>query len=664
MDSCEEYARRWTKKEDVQLDTLSEWIKSIRGLLLSRIYRLKSTVNTRFESIFKYPDVITELNYLQEHYVITPADKASNNYKFTCKKYYFDSLVKELGLNSTPGNPTYTPTNLSASEIIDNHNSAFASFGFHTKNLDLDLPYLYCIPKMHKNQYKQRFIAGSSRCSTKSVSILLTKVLSEIKSGLQKYCSTVYSRSGINQMWILKNSKELLEHLKSTHFSKVHSIKAFDFSTLYTTIPHSNLKERLAKIISNAFTSKYGNRKYKFIVVNYDKTYFVKEKSDSENKYTETDIQMLNFLIDNIFVVFGGKVFQQIVGIPMGTNCAPLLADIFFYSCEAGFIQSLVSEGKGYLASDFNFTCRCMDDVLSVSGPRFADCLGSGCPSGLGVGGTTETNNSASYLDIMLSCGAGGHMNTSLYDKRDDFNFTITDFPFLSGSIPSSPAYGVFVSQLMRYARAGTKCADFVLRAGRLSDGLLGQGCVCDRLASSLGKFYGRCGELVMQDDVPLSRVVDDVLSWTIWAFQPEIVLYVFRGGGNRMWHFCRIGATGVACKQETLALPGHLDLGREVKKLAAFLDIQLSDDLIRDITQNCLFPNLKQANDEIKEFPSEIQKFIKEQTEVIPDFQNPNIFRKGIVGDWKNHFTVAQNEQFDVLYQREMKDSDIEVCT
>ncbi|KAK3103876.1 hypothetical protein FSP39_022583 [Pinctada imbricata] len=93
MDSCEEYARRWAKKEDVQLDTLSEWIKSIRGLLLSRINRLKSTVNTRFVSVFKDPDVITELTYLQEHYVITPADKASNNYTFTCKKYYFDSLV-------------------------------------------------------------------------------------------------------------------------------------------------------------------------------------------------------------------------------------------------------------------------------------------------------------------------------------------------------------------------------------------------------------------------------------------------------------------------------------------------------------------------------------------------------------------------------------------
>ena len=63
--------------------------------------------------------------------------------------------------------------------------------------------------------------------------------------------------------------------------------------------------------------------------------YFVKEHSDSKNKYTEDDIiNMLEFLVDNIFVVFGGKIFQQIVGIPMGTNCAPLLADIFLYSYE------------------------------------------------------------------------------------------------------------------------------------------------------------------------------------------------------------------------------------------------------------------------------------------------------------------------------------------
>ena len=71
------------------------------------------------------------------------------------------------------------------------------------KNQDqFDLPYLYWIPKLHKNPYKQRYIAGSSKCSTKPVSLLLTKLLTAIKESLQKYCSTAYSRSGVNQMWI------------------------------------------------------------------------------------------------------------------------------------------------------------------------------------------------------------------------------------------------------------------------------------------------------------------------------------------------------------------------------------------------------------------------------------------------------------------------------
>ena len=66
-----------------------------------------------------------------------------------------------------------------------------------------------------------------------------------------------------------------------------------------------------------------------------------------DTKYAEDDITyMLQFLVDNIFVVFGGNVFQQIVGIPMGTSCAPLLADIFLYSYEVEFIQSLFSVEK------------------------------------------------------------------------------------------------------------------------------------------------------------------------------------------------------------------------------------------------------------------------------------------------------------------------------
>ena len=155
---------------------------------------------------------------------------------------------------------------------------------------------------------------------------------------------------------------------------------------------------------------------------------------------------MLEFLVDNIFVVFAGKVFQQIIGIPMGTNCASLLADIFLYSYEAEFIQSLLSAGKKRLASQFNFTYRYIDDVLSINNPDFEDYLGQMYPPELEIKDTTESNASAFYLDLLLSIAIGrdGQLHTSLNDKRDDFNFHITNFSFRSSNIPSSPAYGVF----------------------------------------------------------------------------------------------------------------------------------------------------------------------------------------------------------------------------
>ena len=138
-------------------------------------------------------------------------------------------------------------------------------------------------------------------------------------------------------MWILKNSKQLLENLQSQS-SHINSIRTFDFSTLYTTIPHDKLKSRLCNIIRQAFRFKNGKKRYKYIVVGYNSTYFVKDHSNGKHKYTENDIiRMIDFLIDNIFVECGGEIFQQVIGIPMGTNCAPLLADLLLYSYEAEF---------------------------------------------------------------------------------------------------------------------------------------------------------------------------------------------------------------------------------------------------------------------------------------------------------------------------------------
>ena len=114
----------------------------------------------------------------------------------------------------------------------------------------------------------------------------------------------------------------------------------------------------------------------------------------------------------------------------------------------------------------------------------------------LDIKDTTESTTFASYRYLLLSIGRDGQLHTYIDDKREDFNFHITNFPFLSSNIPASPAYGVFISQLIRYARACSVYECFVLRATRLSNKLLEQGYVKERLKSSLKKFLVDTGIL------------------------------------------------------------------------------------------------------------------------------------------------------------------------
>jgi hypothetical protein len=113
------------------------------------------------------------------------AEKACNNIVFDCKAHYHQCIINELGINFTIGNRTYTPTTFSKDEILQNHASVLNTVNIpgHVDD-DSELPYLYLIPKLHKTPYKHRFIAGSKNCSTKLLSVLLTKILTAVKERL------------------------------------------------------------------------------------------------------------------------------------------------------------------------------------------------------------------------------------------------------------------------------------------------------------------------------------------------------------------------------------------------------------------------------------------------------------------------------------------------
>ena len=113
-----------------------------------------------------------------------------------CKKYYIETLIKELGINTTNISPnsTYIPSTDLFHEILKSRCKFIESVGLEKSEEDENLPYLYWTPKLHMVPFKHCFIAGSSKCTTKDLSCLLTKVLTTVKDGLIRYNNTKTSR--------------------------------------------------------------------------------------------------------------------------------------------------------------------------------------------------------------------------------------------------------------------------------------------------------------------------------------------------------------------------------------------------------------------------------------------------------------------------------------
>ena len=147
---------------------------------------------------------------------LVPAGKAANNMIVIFKTYYIENFIKELGINFLDKiNSKYVPSIDSYYKISKSHSDFVKSVGLKLSEEDQDqnLSFLYWIPKLHKTPFKYRFIANSSKCTTKQLSCLLSKVLTTIKDGLSRYCPKM-SHNGVNNMWILKNSTNSLSSLE------------------------------------------------------------------------------------------------------------------------------------------------------------------------------------------------------------------------------------------------------------------------------------------------------------------------------------------------------------------------------------------------------------------------------------------------------------------
>ena len=137
----------------------------------------------------------------------------------------------------------------------------------------------------------------------------------------------------------------------------------------------------------------------------------------------------------------------------MGTNCAPLVADLFLFCYERDFVMSLSDDNQADVIDAFNSTSRYLEDILNFNFVYFYNMLSQIYPSELQLNKANTSDTEAAILDLRLSI-SNNIVSTKIYDKRDDFDFEIVNFPFLDGDVPSSTSCGVYISQLIRFASA------------------------------------------------------------------------------------------------------------------------------------------------------------------------------------------------------------------
>ena len=161
---------------------------------------------------------------------------------------------------------------------------------------------------------------------------------------------------------------------------------------------------------------------------------------------------------------------------------------------------SLSGNNQTDIIEAFNSTSRYLDDLLNIENPYFEQMVGQIYPTELQLNKANSSDTEAPLLDLNLSI-TNGIVSSKIYDKRDDFDFEIVNFPFLDGDVPRSPSYGEYISQLIRFSRVCSNVIDFNNRNLFLTK-LLKQGYRYHKIRKAFSKFYHRHSELVVKYNI------------------------------------------------------------------------------------------------------------------------------------------------------------------
>ena len=239
--------------------TVIEKVKTQIDILKSRYPSLSKT---DFIPVLKDPGAISELESLQQRYVFTPVDKAAKNIALTCRSFYMHTIINEL-FESGP-NPVYKRcTELQESDAVKIHHNYMESIAMPFKSNDFNkLPLIYMTPKFHKNPVKFRFIVASNNCSNKPFSNAISKALKKVRTDRKYACEISQKFDGVNKYWIIDSSQPILDSVERLNQRQmIKSITTFDFTNLYTSLPHKDIIQSLSTLITDVFVKRTKKRK-------------------------------------------------------------------------------------------------------------------------------------------------------------------------------------------------------------------------------------------------------------------------------------------------------------------------------------------------------------------------------------------------------------------
>ena len=484
----------WSKKFCQDKIVFNEWKVEFEKLLSARIAHLKNTFKIRkVVPILEQIRPKQALKQLHKNYVITPIDKATGNVAFICKRFYAKILLEELDLNTSNKDKTYIEiTEFSKETIINKHKSELKDlFGIDIEESNLVLPGMHWLPKKHKNPSKARFIVAASLCTLKPLARSLTSVFKLFQKQVENYNLKGQFFSGVKPFWIIQDKQPVIKAIKNLNKRRcAKSITTFDFSTLYTKIPHIKLNDVLHELTDFCFKGTANCK----IRVNKFGAYWSKGNGRNINKdlsFTKDQIKSaISYLLDNCYFCVGNSIFKQIIGIPMGSDPAPFMANLFLYHYESKFLLNLKKIDLPR-ARRFGNVFRYIDDLNAINdGGEFENCHKEIYPPELELKKENEGNSAASFLDLDISISNDRTFDIKLYDKRDAFPFKIVRMPYLSSNMPSRIFYASLGGELLRIARCTTNISEFSKSSQCLLNRVNKQGAKISRVKKTIIKIF------------------------------------------------------------------------------------------------------------------------------------------------------------------------------